>query len=135
MRDVLAPAIDLAERGFPVAPITAYFWQRGAQATTGQLAGRARVDDRWARRRARARCSAIPTLARTLRAVAEGGKEAFYRGEIARKIAETVQAHGGVMTVEDLAAHESTWDDARSARPIAACACGNVRRTGRAWRR
>jgi gamma-glutamyltranspeptidase/glutathione hydrolase len=52
----------------------------------------------------------LPTLARTLRAVAEGGKAAFYRGQIARRIAETVQAHGGVMTVADLAAHESTWD-------------------------
>ena len=51
----------------------------------------------------------LSTLARTLRTVAEGGKAAFYRGEIARKIAQTVQTHGGVMTVQDLAAHESTW--------------------------
>ena len=31
LRDILAPAIELAEKGFPVAPITAYFWQRGVE--------------------------------------------------------------------------------------------------------
>jgi gamma-glutamyltranspeptidase/glutathione hydrolase len=52
----------------------------------------------------------LPTLARTLRAVAEGGKEAFYYGPIAANIARTVQAHGGVLAESDLAEHVSTWD-------------------------
>ena len=50
-------------------------------------------------------------LARTLRTVAKGGAEAFYQGEIAKKVASAVQSAGGVMTEEDLAAHRSTWDE------------------------
>jgi len=110
LRDILAPAIELAERGFPVAPITAYFWARGVErqlrnALNGHeltINGRAPQAGEIFRN---------PGLARTLRVIAEGGKEAFYRGEIARAIAEVVQQAGGVMTTDDLAAHESTWDD------------------------
>lgn len=43
--------------------------------------------------------------------IAEGGKEAYYKGEIARAIVNAVQESGGVMTTDDLAAHESTWDE------------------------
>jgi gamma-glutamyltranspeptidase/glutathione hydrolase len=110
MRDVLAPAIRLAEEGFPVAPITAYFWQRGAERQLVNSRGgrELTIDGRGPRA---GEVMRLPTLARSLHAVAEGGKEAFYHGEIAHKIAATVQAHGGTMTVEDLAAHESTWDE------------------------
>ena len=52
-----------------------------------------------------------PGLARTLRAVAEGGKAAFYQGRIAEAIAVTVQRAGGCLSVEDLASHRSTWDE------------------------
>jgi gamma-glutamyltranspeptidase/glutathione hydrolase len=55
-------------------------------------------------------------MARTLRAVAEGGADAYYRGEIAVAIAEAVVASGGAMTTEDLAAHTSTWDTPISTR-------------------
>ena len=109
MAEVLAPAIRLAEEGFPVAPITAYFWQQGAEtqlktALNGQemtLDGRGPKAGELFRNR---------NLARTFRKVAEGGKQAFYEGEIAEAIATTVQRAGGCMTVEDLAAHGSTWD-------------------------
>ncbi len=52
-----------------------------------------------------------PDLARTLRIVAEGGKQAFYEGEIAGDIAAAVRASGGVLSEEDLAEHRSTWDE------------------------
>jgi gamma-glutamyltranspeptidase/glutathione hydrolase len=110
LSDVLAPAISLAEEGFPVAPITAHFWRLGArhQLTNSPGGRELTVDGRGPEAGETVR---LPTLAATLRAVAEGGKEAFYRGEIARRIAETVQANGGVMTADDLARHESTWDE------------------------
>jgi gamma-glutamyltranspeptidase / glutathione hydrolase len=87
---VLAPAIRLAEGGFPVAPITAYFWQRGAEkqlrtAPGGQeltIAGRAPRAGEIFRN---------PGLARTLTRLAEGGKMAFYQGEIAESIAQVVR--------------------------------------------
>jgi gamma-glutamyltranspeptidase/glutathione hydrolase len=51
-----------------------------------------------------------PGLARTLQAIAEGGKAAYYQGPIAEAIAQIVQQAGGCMTVADLAAHTSTWE-------------------------
>ena len=107
---VLAPAIRLAEKGFPVAPITAYFWARGVE---GQLALAPGGQELTIEGRA-PRAGEIfhnPGLARTLRAVAEGGKTAFYQGRIAEAIAVTIQRAGGCLSVEDLASHRSTWDE------------------------
>ncbi|HSF79999.1 MAG TPA: gamma-glutamyltransferase family protein [Anaerolineales bacterium] len=106
---VLAPAIRLAEEGFPVAPITAYYWARGVerqlrQAPNGQeltLNGRAPRPGELFRN---------PGLARTLRVVAEGGVQAFYQGEIAAAIAAVVRYAGGCLSEADLAEHRSTWE-------------------------
>ncbi|MBN2146964.1 MAG: gamma-glutamyltransferase [Anaerolineales bacterium] len=106
---ILAPAIQLAEEGFPVAPVTAFFWGRGVErqlrtAPGGQeltIAGRAPRAGEIFRN---------PGLARTLRRVAEEGKATFYQGEIAASIAEVVQKAGGCLAAADLAAHYSTWD-------------------------
>jgi len=113
LSESLAPAIELAETGFPVAPLTAYYWGRAAeQLLSGAPGGRAlTLDGRGPRAGELFR---NPGLARTLRAVAEGGAEAYYRGPIAQAIVTMVQAAGGVMTLDDLAAHTSTWDTAIS---------------------
>ena len=105
---VLAPAIRLAEEGFPVAPVTAHFWQRsegrlraapnGSELT---IAGRAPRPGELFRN---------PGLARSLRLVAEGGKGAYYQGPIAEAIAQVVQEAGGCLSAADLAAHSSTWE-------------------------
>jgi gamma-glutamyltranspeptidase/glutathione hydrolase len=105
----LAPAIRLAEGGFPVAPITAHFWQRGVErqlskALNGSeltIDGRAPHPGEIFRNLG---------LVRTLKAIAAGGKQAYYQGAIAEAIAATVQAAGGCLHLEDLAAHCSTWD-------------------------
>ena len=110
MKDILGPAIRHAEGGFPVAPITAYYWGRGAERQLLQaLGGRQLLLDGRAPRAGEIMRN--PGLARTLQAIATGGKDAYYRGETAKRIAQAVQASGGVMTTEDLAAHESTWED------------------------
>jgi gamma-glutamyltranspeptidase / glutathione hydrolase len=109
MAEVLAPAIRLAEEGFPVTPITAYFWQRGAEEQLGTaLNGREMTLE--GRGPKAGEIFRNPGLGKTLRAVSEGGKQAFYQGDIAVAIASTVQKAGGCMTTEDLAAHTSTWD-------------------------
>lgn len=107
---VLEPAIRLAEDGFPVAPITAYFWQRAAQGQLATAPGGSEllIDGHGPRS---GEVFRNPGLARTFRAVAEGGPEAFYRGEIGRAIAAAVQSDGGVLSEEDLARHRSTWDE------------------------
>ena len=43
--------------------------------------------------------------------LAENGKKGFYEGEVARSIVETIQKQGGVMTLEDLKNHETTFDE------------------------
>ena len=105
---VLAPAIRLAEEGFPVAPITAYFWERSAKRLSEAPGGIEMTMDGRAPRAGEIFHN--PGLARTLRRIVEGGKAAFYQGEIAEAIARVVQQAGGCLTVDDLAAHTSTWD-------------------------
>ena len=50
-----------------------------------------------------------PSLARALRLIQQDGRDAFYRGDIAKAIVEKVQGNGGVMTSRDLADFESEW--------------------------
>jgi len=106
---VLAPAIRLAEQGFPVAPVTAYFWQRGVERQLRQAPnGLELTIDGRAPRPGELFCN--PGLARTLRAVAENGKQAYYQGEIAAAIAAVVRYAGGCLSEADLAGHSSTWE-------------------------
>ena len=56
----------------------------------------------------------LPELGRTLQMIAEGGSDAFYKGEIAKKTAEFIQSEGGWLTESDLANHHSDWDEAIS---------------------
>ena len=50
-----------------------------------------------------------PLLANTLSAIAEGGRDAFYKGDIAQRIEKYMKANGGYLTAADLAAHRSEW--------------------------
>ncbi|HLU10988.1 MAG TPA: gamma-glutamyltransferase, partial [Oceanobacillus sp.] len=109
LADVLADAIHYARDGFPVHPIFAAGWKRGE----AFLQSKPNTEDYLPNGRApiAGQIVQLPGLANTLQAIAEGGKEAFYTGEIADAIVEAVQSAGGVMTHEDLKAHHSTWDE------------------------
>jgi len=138
MPEVLAPAMRLAEGGFPVAPITAHSWARGAEKQLAEAPGgqQLTIDGRAPRA---GEIFRNPGLARTLQAVAQGGKEAFYQGPIAEAIVQVVQGAGGVLSQRDLAAHQSTWDTPISTtyHDLRIWECppngGNVRPTGKAW--
>jgi gamma-glutamyltranspeptidase/glutathione hydrolase len=107
---VLAPAIRLADKGFPVAPVTSHFWRQAAERQLKEsLNGREMTID--GRGPNPGELFRNPGLARTLRTIAAGGKKTYYEGEIAEVIAATVQQAGGCLTVDDLAAHASTWDE------------------------
>jgi gamma-glutamyltranspeptidase/glutathione hydrolase len=110
MAEVLAPAIRLAEEGFPVTPIISRQWAAqierllGASPNGGELLidGRApAAGEIWRNER----------LAAVFRALADGGAEAFYEGAPGAAIVEVLQDLGALMTAEDLAAHESTFED------------------------
>ena len=53
----------------------------------------------------------LPTLCKSLQIIAEGGSEAFYKGDIATLIANYVQSEGGWVTKNDLSIHKSDWDE------------------------
>ena len=110
---VLAPAIELAREGFPVAPLTATFWQSGAkrQLADAPNGHELTIDGRGPNPGERFK---NPNLARTLQMVAEGGKDIYYKGPIAEAIVEVLSGMGGVMTLDDLANHTSTFVDAIS---------------------
>jgi len=107
--EILAPAVRLAEEGFPVAPVTSLGWQEAAgdNLATALNGGELTVDGRAPRP---GELFHNPGLARTLKTVAEGGKKAFYESEIAEAIAAAVQQAGGCLAPADLAAHASTWE-------------------------
>jgi gamma-glutamyltranspeptidase/glutathione hydrolase len=108
MVEVLQPAIEYAEGGFPVSELISRDWKGSAgslrrwpdSAKTFLMEGRAPVEGEIFRN---------PRLAASYRAIAEGGAEAFYRGDIARQIVAFSQANGGYFSARDFADHKSEW--------------------------
>ena len=109
LSDVLQPAIEFAEQGFPVTEVISGDWLEFEPAADSlpSLAGTYLIDGRAP---LPGNVFRNPALARTLRAIAEGGPDAFYTGHIAESIVSVVQQNGGLLTLDDLAAHRSTWD-------------------------
>ncbi|QCO66718.1 gamma-glutamyltransferase [Luteimonas yindakuii] len=108
MADNLAPTIRYARNGHPVHEVVAYYWDRSvprlskwpgfsAQFT---IDGRApRNGETWKN----------PHLADTLQKIADGGRDAFYKGDIARTIGDYFAANDGFLGYDDLAAHTGNW--------------------------
>ncbi len=108
--EVLAPAIDYADRGFAVTDVIAGEWAADAELFE-DFPGFADVFMPGGRAPAAGDIFKNPRLARTYRAIAEGGRAAFYEGEIAREIEAYMSANGGYLRMEDLAGHSSEWVD------------------------
>jgi gamma-glutamyltranspeptidase/glutathione hydrolase len=110
LAEVLEPAIRYAEHGFPVSDIIAFQWQQQEGKLAALPSGQELLHNGRAPREGE--LMLMPDLAKTLRSVAEGGSQAFYRGPIATAIADFVQERGGWLTEDDLAEHHSDWDEA-----------------------
>ena len=109
MKTILAPAIKYAEEGFPVSELIAYYWERSVP-TLGRFPGFLETFTVDGKRGPRSgEVFKNPRLARTLRAIAEGGRDAFYKGEIARKIGAYMEAQGGFLSYQDFATHHGDW--------------------------
>jgi gamma-glutamyltranspeptidase/glutathione hydrolase len=106
LADCLAPAIATAEEGFPVSDLISAGWQR----STDKLSQDPEAARVYLPAPQAGQIHRQPDLARTLRAIAEGGVEAFYRGPLAERIAACVQSWGGYLTTADLTAHTATWE-------------------------
>lgn len=109
LSDVLQPAVKYAECGYPVSEVISSHWQvGGSRLSAGPAGGELLLNGSPPRA---GQVMKIPTLAESLRTVAEGGSHAFYHGPLAARICEFVQSLGGWLAEEDLAAHESSWVD------------------------
>jgi gamma-glutamyltranspeptidase/glutathione hydrolase len=108
--ELMAPAIEIAERGFAVPVVVQHKWSlaAGVDELTRQP-GFAETFLPHGRAPAVGERFALPGAARALRLVAKTLGEAFYRGEIAQALAAHAHAHGGALTEADLAAFEPEW--------------------------
>ena len=109
LAQALAPAIKLAEEGFPVSPIIAGQWadeverlqrDEGAKATFLVDGARAPKAGEWFRN---------PDLARSFRAIAKGGPAVLYGGELGARIVRRVDSLGGFLTLDDLKRQKIEW--------------------------
>jgi gamma-glutamyltranspeptidase/glutathione hydrolase len=108
LAELLEPAIFYAESGFPVSEIIATDWELSVPKLKRHpdSASTYLVDGRAPRH---GEIFKSPDLGRTFRLIAEKGPDVFYRGELARRIVDFVQAEGGFLTYEDLANHHGDW--------------------------
>ncbi|ETV71724.1 gamma-glutamyltransferase [Aphanomyces astaci] len=106
---VLRPAIDLAKSGFPVSTQTAVAWKRGVARLKQWPHPDALLVDGYAP--GVGEIFRNLSLASSLEEVAAKGKAGFYQGRVAEAIVASVQAQGGVLSLEDLAQHTSTFVD------------------------
>ena len=101
----LAPAIEYAQRGFPLSPIIAQAFDFSAE-DHPSLAAVYHPQQKVPRYGDVFR---NPLLAKSLQAIARDGPPAFYEGEIAQRIVAKSRELGGKMTARDLADHRATW--------------------------
>lgn len=108
IQDILAPAIRYAREGFPVSEVIAYYMARSKE-RLGQYPGFAETYMPNGDMPKKGEIFRNPRLANTLEAIAEKGRDEFYKGDIARKIDAYMAEQGGLLAYEDLAAHKSEW--------------------------
>lgn len=111
MAQNLAPTIAYARNGHPVHEVIAYYWGRSVPVLSKWpgFAEQFTVDGKRGPRKGETWRN--PGLANTLQKIASGGRDAFYKGEIARTIDAYFKANGGFLRHEDLAAHTGEWVD------------------------
>lgn len=110
METILEPAIHYAREGFPVTPYIAYGMERNAR-SLAKYPGFKEIYMNDGRTPEKGEIFKNPRLANTLEQISRDGQDAFYKGEIAKTIAKTVQEQGGFLSYEDLASHHSEWID------------------------
>jgi len=118
-KDVLQPAIDYADQGFPITEEIASGWRmKNALPLTGcctepdpDSVKTFYVDGH---RPTTGTIFRNPDLARTLRLVQQQGRDVFYKGEVAKAIVAKSKALGGPMTLDDLAGYKGAWVTAPS---------------------
>jgi gamma-glutamyltranspeptidase/glutathione hydrolase len=112
MPEILAPAIDYAEKGFPLTELIAWYIQRTVPFFESK--GFPNIDDTYRAQNGgklpdEGEIYKNPYLANTYRKIAEGGRDAFYKGDIAKTVGKFIKEQGGFLSAKDFAAHKSEW--------------------------
>lgn len=116
LTEVLRPAIEYAEQGFPISPTLGSVWESDCQEYKSNARGE-EFDEFFKTFMPNGRAPRIgeiwrsPGHAKTLQSIAETKAESFYRGELAEKIDQFSKQYGGFITKEDLAAYYPEWVD------------------------
>jgi gamma-glutamyltranspeptidase/glutathione hydrolase len=105
--ELLQPAIDCAERGHPVAPRVAFDWARDAHLLRDPVAAELFLLD--GRAPTVGTVHRQPRMADTLKAIARDGHKGFYQGWVADDLITTLRGHGGLHTLDDLAATQPEY--------------------------
>lgn len=112
MQEILNPAINYAKEGFPLTELIAWYMQRSIPFYERQ--GFPNIVDTYKAQNG----GQLPKegeiyknefLANTYEKIAKGGRDAFYKGEIARTITDFIQEQGGFLSYNDLKSHQSEW--------------------------
>jgi gamma-glutamyltranspeptidase/glutathione hydrolase len=104
----LGPAIRTAQNGYPVTEMVAMYWAGAADYLRGdETAAKLYLPEDHPPKAGEVFRN--PELAWSLQQIADHGRDAFYKGEIARRILETMKRHGGTMVAADLTDYSSEW--------------------------
>ncbi|KAI2845322.1 hypothetical protein CBS147323_5952 [Aspergillus niger] len=114
LEQILRPAIELGEEGFPVSELASFFWHesehliRAASPNYHEMLKSDPNAENGVRSPLPGEILRNPTLAQTFRALAAEGKKGFYEGRVAEELVKVVQDLGGYITLEDLKFHAET---------------------------
>jgi len=108
MSEILKPAINYAREGFPLTEVIAYYWKSNSKLLENYT-GFKEIYMPEGKAPAKGEIFKNPYLAATLQKIADGGRDAFYKGEIAQKIVDYVRSEGGFFSMRDFADHHSDW--------------------------
>jgi len=109
MKDILSEPIWYAENGFPVSEAISASWRRSASFLSGQPGAFEETFTIDGEGPEKGEIFRNPDLGNTFRLLAENGRDAFYRGEIAEKIDEWMRENDGYLRYEDFENHRSEW--------------------------
>jgi len=109
MKKILAPAINYAINGFPVSELIAHYWNKSVPRLSPQVGSFKTTFTINGKAPRKGQLFKNPELANTLEEIAKNGRNAFYKGDIAKKIDRFMKANGGYIRYQDLAQHSSTW--------------------------
>jgi gamma-glutamyltranspeptidase/glutathione hydrolase len=108
MDRILGPAIHYAREGFPLTEIIAEDWASNARVLK-EFPGFQEIFMPGGKVPVKGQVFRNPGLANTYQKIAEGGKDAFYKGDIAKIMVNYMQEQGGFLSLRDLADHHSDW--------------------------